>query len=234
MAKPQTAPISELDLTEIKPLGRSRQYPERIFEVSSEDERITAQLNKSRSGKLAEKLSTIHAAKRASALGPQEQEKLLDMVGEEYARLSESNSQLLKSISLPQLPCTEEKWQTILHLANRWDGLGYDYLDFDQYDGQLRLLLVEMKSSRQDQPSIHLSENERLCLLKYTDEQFRTTYPNVAWKLLLQTSKRMVDATDFVTRVVREHAEAFNNVPTAMTPEGWVIRLANLKDADSA
>ena len=53
--KPQTAPISELDLTEIKPLGRSRQYPERIFEVSSEDERITAQLNKSRSGKLAER-----------------------------------------------------------------------------------------------------------------------------------------------------------------------------------
>ena len=179
-------------------------------------------------------MNTIHAAKKASALGLQEQNKLLDMVGEEYARLSESNSKLLEGISFPQLPCTEEEWQTILHLANRWDGLGYDYLDFDQYDGQLRLLLVEMKSSRQDQPSIHLSENERLCLLKYTDEQFRTTYPNVAWKLLLQTGKRMVDATDFVTEVVREHAEAFNNVPTAMTPEGWIIRVANLNDADSA
>ncbi|WP_227665133.1 hypothetical protein, partial [Marinobacter salarius] len=207
--KPQIAPISELDFTKIKPLERPRQYPDRIFEVSPEEERITAQLNRSRSGKLAEKLSTIHAAKRASALGFQEQKKLLDMVGEEYSRLSESNSKLLEGITFPQLPCTEEEWQTILHLANRWDGLGYDYLDFDQYDGQLRLLLVEMKSSRQDQPSIHLSENERLCLLKYTDEQFRTTYPSVIWKLLLQTGTRMVDATDFVTEVVREHAEAF-------------------------
>ncbi|WP_227665110.1 hypothetical protein, partial [Marinobacter salarius] len=64
--------------------------------------------------------------------------------------------------------------------------------------------------------------------------QFRTTYPSVIWKLLLQTGTRMVDATDFVTEVVREHAEAFNNVPTAMTPEGWIIRVANLNDADSA
>lgn len=232
--KPQIAPISELDFTKIKPLERPRQYPDRIFEVSPEEERITAQLNKSRSGKLAEKLSTIHAAKRASALGFQEQKKLLDMVGDEYSRLSDSNSKLLEGITFPQIPCTEEEWQTILHLANRWDGLGYDYLDFDQYDGQLRLLLVEMKSSRQDQPSIHLSENERLCLLKFTDEQFRTTYPRVSWKLLLQTGKGMVDATDFVTEVVREHADAFNNVPTAMTPEGWIIRVANLNDADSA
>jgi len=232
--KPQAAQISELSLTEITQLERSRRYPDRIFEVSSEQERITAQINKSRSGKLAEKLSAIHAAKRASALELREQKKLLHLVGEEYARISESNSKLLEGISFPQLPCTEEEWQTILHLANRWAGLGYDYLDFDQYDGQLQLLLVELKSSRQDEPSIHLSENERLCLLKYTDEQFRAAYPRVAWKLLLQTGKRMVDATDFVTEVVREHAEAFNHVPTAMTPEGWIIRLANLNDAQSA
>lgn len=56
----------------------------------------------------------------------------------------------------------------------------------------------------------------------------------MAWKLLLQTGKTMVDATDFVTEVVHEHSEAFNQVPTAMTPEVWIIPVANLNNADSA
>ncbi|AXS81905.1 sacsin N-terminal ATP-binding-like domain-containing protein [Marinobacter sp. Arc7-DN-1] len=227
--KAQIDMISELKPTKITQSEQSQRYTGRIFEVSSEEQRTNDQINKARSGKLAEKLNSIHAAKRAAALELQDQKILLERVAEEYARISEANPKLLKDVRFPELPCTEEQWRTILHLADRWDGLGYDYLDFDQHNGQLRLLLVEMKSSRQEEPCIYLSENERLCVLKYSDTDFMTAYPGVAWRLLLQTGDKMIDATEFVIELVRKHAIAFNRVPSGMSSEGWIIRVARLQ-----
>ena len=85
-----------------------------------------------------------------------------------------------------------------------------------------------MKSSRRDDSRIYLSENERICVLKYTGNQFQAAYPSVAWRLILLTANEIKDVTQSVVQVIREHAVAYAGVPLVMTSEGWIIQESKL------
>ncbi|SOB74757.1 hypothetical protein SAMN04488490_0286 [Marinobacter sp. LV10R510-11A] len=221
--------VSDLKAPLIKWSPQIPRSPGRIFEAMSEEDRIKDQVNRSKSGRLAEKLTVFPAARRAAALEVEEQQELLGLVRGEYARITQEYPRAIgELLKLPEAPCTEATWYEALHLASRWDGLGYDYLDFEHNDDGFRLLLVEVKSSRRNDPSIYLSENERLCVLKYTGSQFKAAYPNATWTMILLTAEKMIDVTQSVVQVIGEHAGAYEEVPSVMAADGWIIRTSNL------
>lgn len=197
-----------------------------LSETKDDDVRAKQDLVRAENGKSVEKRLAIEAARRIAAMDVDHRSACHSLVLREYHRLAEkadlAAEKLLKQeYLLGDLPYTERQWLEILHVAERWDGSGYDYLDFDATAG--KLLLVEAKESQRRLARVYLSENERQRIVEYASSEFSAVYPWAVWRLYLVIEGRPVDATNTVVGIVQKHAEAYRALKSSLMPEGWLI-----------
>jgi len=196
-----------------------------LVNVQNDEERIADIENNSKSGKNFETRVAIQAARKANDLDEKKAGRFFSLISTEYKRHG-------KYDKLPaRPPSTEKGWLKILHLGAKWDGAGYDVLD---YDSNLdKILLIEAKSTRSNPPRIYFSEPERCEFLRMNSSQFKNDHPNSDWRLYLGTKDEYVDiTTDFIKKIVNHnelfHRKMFSNP----SPKDWVLQVRNVKKSN--
>lgn len=187
-----------------------------LVDVQDDHERTAQSLNNSRSGKNLEQRVAITASRKAYKMDSEMANRFFSLISAEYSRFN-------KSAELPSKPpSTEKGWLKLLHIGGRWDGAGYDLLDYAETDD--KLLLVEVKSSRSHSPEIHFSESERRIFLDFGSDDFMGKHPDHQWRLFLGTPDSYIDITGDFIKVVKHHNLKFESIEKNPVPDGWVLR----------
>lgn len=202
----------------------------RLIQVRSQHQYIASSETKAEIGKNAESQIAIQFAQNASLLVDEKQQKLYELVLREYQRLrqeyhleAEVDSQISNLICSPK-PSSAIEWYKFLHVGQMFDGCGYDVMAIDPDNCQL--LLVEVKHSSQNPPLIFLSENERMCIVRYSSDDFLVVNPSVSWRLYLSTlTGETVDLTREVVQAINEHNESYSQILSCITATDWCLKL---------
>lgn len=148
-------------------------------------------------------------------------QQLLETEQSEYLKEHICRFKELDSLKIPDKFENVDILAKILHVSKSiGDGLGYDILEPVIENGKLKQInRVEIKSSKSNH-TIYLSENERLKILHFADEN------SVDWKLYHFIDGKAFNRTETIFEVVKAHAENYNG-EQLLVAENWYINFEN-------
>jgi hypothetical protein len=193
-----------------------------VIPVQTDAARAKKQLSQSRSGKSAETQLACLRAQKIHALPQKDKEQFLRFINQEYQRLNlYTNQSVIGLLDKDAVDLNETNWKTLIHLGALVDGPGYDLLD---YDADLeKLLLIEVKSSKEAQPVIHLSENERKQALYLNSTECLNDHNHIRWRLYLVPGNGLVqDISDNTLEVLRTHNSSLEK-SEHIQAESWLL-----------
>lgn len=204
----------------------------RLTQVRTQHQYAALSEAKAEIGNNVESQIAIQFAQQASSLTSENQQEFYKLVLCEYQRLlqeyrpeAEVSKQITNLIFSPK-PSSAIEWYKFLHVGQMFDGCGYDVLGIDPENCQL--LLVEVKHSSQNPPVIFLSENERMCIVRYSSDEFLVVNPLVSWRLYLSTlTGETVDLTTEVIQAINEHNESYGQILSCITATDWCLKLSS-------
>jgi hypothetical protein len=192
-----------------------------LMAVQSDAARAKKQLSQSRSGKSAETQLACYRAKHVNALTIKDKTKFLSFLNSEYQRLNlHADASLKVLLAKDAKEFDENAWKRLMHIGAIVDGPGYDLLDYD--DNLEKLLLIEVKSSKEEKPVIHVSENERKQALYLSSTEFLSN-SNAQWRLYLVPANGIPqDISDNVLTVLRAHDDTLHK-REHIQAESWLL-----------